>query len=138
VTFIRNQKRGSLLRMGYDDGECVVCRLNFNGGNTDKQERANVCLGCIHTFSESSHAADNRLIYVLKDRLQCGYGDKIKCEICRKHCTIWMSISACRHHLEAEKDAEKDSEKDSEKESEESSEEGSGGEPSWESPIYCN
>jgi len=82
--------------MGYDDGECVICRLELNGGNNSTKNRAIVCLLCIHHLSENSGAVDNRLVSVMKNHLDYGH---TTCERCSGECTIWFNVSACSDHF---------------------------------------
>ncbi len=81
--------------MGYDDGECVICRLQRSGGNIGTRNRATVCLSCIDQTSENSGASDHRLIYVLKEHMECG---EHHCELCWRPVTIWFDISVCLEH----------------------------------------
>lgn len=82
--------------MGYDDGECLQCRLIHNGGNTPEYARLDICLGCLHEFAKDSGAVDYRLISVLKENIGSG-----KCFLCRCR-SIVFNVSACELHYNIE------------------------------------
>lgn len=83
--------------MGYDDGECVECRCDLNGGNNSTDLRYNMCLGCLHEVSKDTAAMDHRLLYVLKDHMEYSYGN-FKCDRCGEDCTVYFNVSVCKIH----------------------------------------
>lgn len=80
--------------MGYDDGECVECRLERNGGNVEEYARYNLCMGCLHEYAKDSAAMDGRLFHVLKDNMSYGAA----CDNCGCCNSIVFEVSACEHH----------------------------------------
>lgn len=88
--------------MGYDDGECVQCRLENHGGNVDTSYRAKMCLECMHFLSKDSPAMDHRLIQVLRGHLVLGEVTCYRCAIGAaegtrdNHASISFDVSVCK------------------------------------------
>lgn len=80
--------------MGYDDGECVVCRLENAGGNVGAPNYHEVCLTCLD--ERSGRGLDYRLFAVLKERLELG---EQRCALCARKCRLWFNVSMCDEHV---------------------------------------
>jgi len=91
--------------MGYDDGECIQCRLVRDGGNVDAKKRGNLYLSCLHDFSSKSGVVDGRLVQVLKEKM--GYGTS-NCYLCGQGCKIWVDASICDECLPEENETDYD------------------------------
>jgi hypothetical protein len=83
--------------MGYDDGECVECRCELNGGNTSEYTRYNICPGCLNEISYYTCAMDYRLLDVLKNNMDLGSNT---CDRCTQVCTIHYNVSVCQYHYD--------------------------------------
>jgi hypothetical protein len=81
--------------MGYDDGECVECRCENNGGNVHADTRNYICGECLQNISKTTRAMDMRLIRVLKDNMHNGDST---CDRCNQTCTLGFSVSVCEEH----------------------------------------
>jgi hypothetical protein len=77
--------------MGYDDGECVQCRLE-RGGNNATKRRENICFGCLSELIDKSDNLDYRLLSVLKHNMST-YGDS--CYRCETTCKGAVNVSTC-------------------------------------------
>jgi hypothetical protein len=84
--------------MGYDDGECVQCRLE-HGGNRIAINRYNLCMGCLHEYTKTSTRMDGRLMAVLQDNMNL----YTVCSVCKCDSSIVFNVSVCEDHYRESK-----------------------------------
>ncbi len=85
--------------MGYDDGECAICKLKGGMSNVEGDERCTVYLSCIGNITEEYGDADPRVVHVLMKNMSYG---RSKCVLCLKNVPVWFDVWVCEYHMEPE------------------------------------